>query len=545
MDSKSVKRNRIATIWLIPVIAVLIGLWMVLSFWLRQGPMIELTVANAEGLEAGKTKIRLQSVEIGTIKTIALDKELRGAVIQARINKEAREALVEDSLFWVVKPRVGRSGVSGLSTLFSGAYIELKPGTSRRERRNFELQETPPVAGPDTPGTRIELMSFRRLSVGEGTSIRYRGFEVGKIESVTYLPDQDQVRSQAFIFSPFDDLINQQSRFWQVPGLEVSLSSAGLNMSMESLDSLINGSITFGLPEGVKAGGPIQDEHSFTLFADRQAMEDSRLEHDLEYVLLFNQSVAGLMQGSPVTYRGIQIGEVEEVPCRALTEIDAVTDSGAIPVLIVIQLDRFESDLDASFSEAWRSKFDKWVQNGLRATLGTSNLLTGAKAITFAFEDEPTDVSEQVALGEILPYPIIPTVENDFGALASNLNAVLEKIAELPMEPLLLNTNQLVADLDKTVNALTVTAGEVNGLLSETQQEQLIPELRNTLTQLNETLAGLEPNAPIYHQLEQSLAELNRLMNQMEPLMHSLGRKPDALVWGEDALPDPEIEVSP
>ncbi|GAA4887660.1 intermembrane transport protein PqiB [Ferrimonas pelagia] len=537
-------RTRLATIWLIPIIALLLGAWMILDYMTSKGPLITLTIENAEGLEAGSTQIKAQSVEIGQIISIRLNADLRSAVVRARIDKSAAHALVEDTQLWVVKPRIGRSGISGLETLLSGAYIELKPGTSSTERYEFTLLDGAPIAGPDTQGTRITLESFDKLSVDNGTSIRYRGFEVGKVETVRYLPELDKVHSTAFIFAPFDELVTDQTRFWQVPGFEVNLSTAGLNVNVESLDALINGSITFGIPTGWSRGLPIEHDHAFQLYADQRTMADSQLQHTVEYVLLFDQSIGGLLSGAAVNYRGIQVGEVISAPYKAL-QFEALSDSGAIPVLIHFQLDRFEDDLDSHYTQQWHSKVAQWIDRGLRAQLETSNLLTGARSVELSFDDKGTDISRQLTLANRFDLQIIPTIGDELGAVAGNVNKVLEKIANLPLDPLLQNADALLLSLNQTAQQLTEASDTLDSVLTQVEQQALIPKLQRALSQLDQTLAGLDTGSPLYLQLEYSLQQLQGMLTEMGPLMQTLNQQPNALIFGAEQQPDPAIEVTP
>lgn len=125
--ARSSPQSRISPIWIVPFVAIIIGLWLVYDNYTSRGTLITLTMNNAEGIEAGNTSIRSRNVEIGLVQNVQLSEDLSSAVITARIQPQAEALLREDSRFWVVKPRIGREGISGLSTVLSGAYIQLEP----------------------------------------------------------------------------------------------------------------------------------------------------------------------------------------------------------------------------------------------------------------------------------------------------------------------------------------------------------------------------------------------------------------------------------
>ena len=138
-------RSRISTVWIIPIVAVLIGAWLTYTTVSEQGPTISITFETAEGLEAGKTKLKYKDVEVGVVETVGLTDDLSGVVVTASLIHGAEEYLTDTTRFWVVRPRFGASGVSGLGTLVSGAFIEIDPGKGGAERETFKGLETPPV----------------------------------------------------------------------------------------------------------------------------------------------------------------------------------------------------------------------------------------------------------------------------------------------------------------------------------------------------------------------------------------------------------------
>ena len=122
------RKRRISIVWLVPMVALAIGAWLVYKAVSEKGPTVTITFKSADGLEAGKTKIKHKNVELGQVVSIELDDELSQVIVKAEMVKRAEKFLSENTRFWVVRARVGASSISGLGTLFSGAYIGLDPG---------------------------------------------------------------------------------------------------------------------------------------------------------------------------------------------------------------------------------------------------------------------------------------------------------------------------------------------------------------------------------------------------------------------------------
>ncbi|MBP8039953.1 MAG: MCE family protein, partial [Aeromonadaceae bacterium] len=204
--------RRISPIWLVPIVAAVIGLWLVYATLSNQGPLVTLTMSNAEGIEAGKTMIKARSVEVGMVQTVKLSEDLTHVIVTARMAVDTEDLLRQDSQLWVVKPRIERQGISGLSTLLSGSYIELLPGKKNKYRDKFDVMDTPPVAQPDEKGLRIRLISEQSRGLNIGDPVMYRGFSVGRVELSHFSTGSRQMEYQLFITAPYDGLVTNNVR---------------------------------------------------------------------------------------------------------------------------------------------------------------------------------------------------------------------------------------------------------------------------------------------------------------------------------------------
>lgn len=249
----------ISAIWIIPVVALLIGAWMVYDHISNQGVLINIEFNTAEGLEINKTQIKIKNVVIGKVTDIQLNDDSEKISVGARINNKQSSLLLENSQFWVVKPRIGNQGVSGLDTLLSGAYIEFSPGKNGQEQNQFIGLESPPVTPVGTPGLHITLDNKGDKSFQVGDPILFRGITTGKIEHTFFNAEERIVYYNVFIESPYDKLITNNTRFWQVNGVEVDLSADGIRIETGTVQTLLSGGISFDIPAGQPVGEPVTD----------------------------------------------------------------------------------------------------------------------------------------------------------------------------------------------------------------------------------------------------------------------------------------------
>ena len=263
-------RRRLSPIWIVPIVALLIGAWMVWHNYASRGPLITIEMETAEGIEAGKTLIKTRNVEVGKVESVRLSDNLDKTIVTARMSKDSERMLNADSRLWVVKPRIGREGISGLNTVLSGAYIQLQPGDSRDEEDHFVALEQPPVTTQDAKGLRIDLTSNDGSVLSDGDPVTYEGFVVGRVESSEFRPSEKEMHYTLYIDSPYHELVTSTTRFWSTSGVSLRLDSQGLQVDVGSLESVLSGGVAFGIPEDLPRGRPVVENTSFTLYSDQE-----------------------------------------------------------------------------------------------------------------------------------------------------------------------------------------------------------------------------------------------------------------------------------
>lgn len=525
-----------AAVWMVPLVALVIGGWMLFQHWYEQGPQVTLTVERAEGIVAGKTAIRSHDVDIGRIESVELSSDFSHAVLKARIDKQASDMLRDDSLFWIVKPRVGREGITGLGTLLSGTYIEMAQGKQGKARDSYKIQDSPPLASAGQKGIHLVLTSRETRALGVNSPVQVQGYTVGQVEQVNFVPEKSQMEYKVFIKAPYDTLVNSNSRFWMTPGFEVSVTSQGMKVKMDSLETLLNGGITMGLPAGWGPGDPVKDNSNFTLFQDQASVLEGNLNQFLYYVFLFEDSLSGLNPGAAVEYRGVRVGTVISAPYIVDDELSARFNKRTLPVLARIEVQRLsQRDADTDH-EKWLALFEQQFRQGLRASLRSSNLLTGSKIIDLNFvPDAPRYVAQTIK-----NKPVFPSVSAGLDQIERKVNKILDKFADMDIAATLDQVNRTLATLDKTLGSVRSVSNNLDKLTGQSATQQIPASLNQSLQQLQQTLQDYDSGSRTSRELQKSIQSLNQMMRELQPLVRSLNEKPSALIFDRSTRPDPQ-----
>ncbi len=531
----TVKASRLSPIWIIPIVAALIGAWLVVDSYLNTGPLVTLTISNAEGIEAGKTRIKTRNVDIGRVEEVRLSEDLSHALIMARINHDAEEVLVEDTQFWVVKPRISREGISGFGTVLSGAYIQLYPGESEEPQREFKVLEQPPVALDGEEGLRIKLISQLGNSLRVGDPVTYQGYTVGRVETTEFKESTQQVHHQLFIQKPYDTLIKTNTRFWSAKGVNLELGASGFKLDIASLEALISGGVTFGVMEELPPT-PVEPGQTFKLFANEESARQGMFSDSIEFVLLVEDTVRGLAKGAPVEFRGIRVGTVKEVPWRFTSPERRIRDNFAIPVLISIEPQRLDGQEKIDL-EAWNERLKNIVSNGLHATLKSANLLTGALFVDLNFKPDNNDDYVAEKFEDRL---VIPTTPTGLAQIELKVSSLLDKLNALQVEPIVAGMEQNMQQSEALLREVRELTSSIKDMLNNPELQQMPENINQTLNDIRKAIEGLSPESQTYQELNQTLQSLDTLLRDLQPLARTLGEQPNALIFNPPASDDPQ-----
>jgi len=506
-------------IWLVPIVAALIGASLVVRAVMERGPEITVSFATAEGLEAGKTKVKYRAVDVGEVTTVRLSADRRRVVATIALDKTAEGFAVADSRFWVVRPRLAGSGVSGLNTLLSGSYIGVDGGKSGERRTEFTGLEEPPVVASDVPGRRFVLHARDAGSLDVGSPVYFRRIQVGHVESFVLDPDGRRITMGVFVKSPYDRFVTEDARFWHASGVDLRLDAEGVKLETQSLASILMGGVAFeSAGDQVPAAAEGWD---FELAADRaQAMARPDGEA-VTVVLRFRDSVRGLAAGAPLDFRGVSLGRVTGI---ALAH-DPRTDAYSTPVSAVVYPDRLGPEAAALSAKERERRFADLIRKGLRAQLKTGSLITGQLYVALDFFPGAAPARAERA-GDAF---VLPTVPGDLTEIQQQVRSILTKVEKIPFDTLGRDAHTVMTTLNGTLSRLDA--------LAATGGSETLPELKQTLVELRGTLAAMQaalaPDSPVQQDARRILQTMSETARSLKALAETLDRRPESLIRGK------------
>lgn len=502
-------------IWMIPVLAAIIGAWQVAVWMGNRGPTITVTFATGEGLEAGKTQVKFRDVDIGKVVAVRLGEDASRVVAEIQMAKEARRFTAEDSRFWVVRPQIGAGGVSGLNTLLSGAYIGAAPGASEETKDAFVGLETPPAVPYGLKGREYRLHADSLGSVAPGSPVYYRRVRVGQVASVTLDASGKGVDMSAFVEDKYTALVGPDTRWFHASGVDLRLDANGLKLNTQSLAALATGGIAFESVDGGKPAAPAPAGAHFVLAEDRTAALRPPDGPPVSAVLYFDGSLRGLAVGAPVDFRGIALGEVRSIG----VEFDRERRKLNMPVTV----DLYPGRLGQSFLETLNSTtggdaLGQMVARGLRGQLKNGNLLTGQLYVALDFHRNAAKAQLTMKDGQL----VFPTVPGQLDELQTQVANIARKLDKIPF--------------DEIGNNLNKTLVQANALIARLDG-QVLPEMKDTLTAAKQTFASAESllsqDAPLQSDLRRALQEVTDTMEKLNDLADYLERHPESLIRGK------------
>lgn len=526
------RRSSAQLIWLIPIVALIVGLSLAVKAYVEKGPVITISFKSGEGIEAGKTKIKYKDVQIGQVRSITIAKDRSSVLVTADLAKEAADFLKSDTSFWVVRPRITGSSISGLGTLTAGSYIGMDVGKSKDDKTAFTGLEAPPVVTMDMPGRQFVLHATDIGSLSVGSPLFYRHLQVGEVVSSDLEKDGETVTLRVFVQAPYDKFVRNSTLFWHASGIDFKLDANGMTVNTESLLSIVMGGIAFQTPDDFDEAPQAEQGRNFTLFSNKEEAlkrPDNIVEN---YILVFKESVRGLTIGAPVDLRGITVGEV--------AKIKAELDPASKNVTMVVQIRFYPERLKPRSSSSTDQKsltdshklLDAMVKKGFRAQLKSGSLLTGQLYVALDFFPEATPARINWSRNPA----VLPTISGNMAQFQTSLMKIVQKLEKMPLE-------ELTVDARKTVQSLDVTLKSADKLLKNIDTT-VVPETRLMMEDVRKTLDGankalaevkqtMSADAPLQVDLRDALRELGRAAQSLRVLGEYLERNPEALLRGK------------
>ncbi|AZI87281.1 PqiB family protein [Kosakonia sp. CCTCC M2018092] len=319
-------KRRISPFWLLPVIALLIAGWLVWSSYEDRANTITIDFMSADGIVAGRTPIRYQGVEVGTVQDISLSDDLKKIQVRASIKADMKDALRNETQFWLVTPKASLAGVSGLDALVGGNYIGMMPGKGEPQD-HFTALDTQPKYRLNNGDLMIHLHAPDLGSLNSGSLVYFRKIPVGRVYDYAINKNKQGVTVDVLIERRFTNLVKKGSRFWNISGMKADVGLSGAKVELESLAALVNGAIAFDSPDN---SAPAAADDEFGLYKD--------LAHSQRGVLikLDLPSGQGLKAGStPLMYQGLEVGELTDITLNPGGKVtgELTVDPGVVNLL--------------------------------------------------------------------------------------------------------------------------------------------------------------------------------------------------------------------
>ena len=540
------RSRRISVIWIIPLVAVAIGGWLAWDTWSKEGPTIRISFDSGEGLQPGQSQLKFRDIVFGTVKSLELAPDHTHVVVTVATTHEAKPLLTDQTVFWVVKPRLFAGNVSGLETLLSGSYIGMMPGKAGgKVQHKFVGQEDPPILQENIPGHTFLLKAERLGSISVGSPVFFRDLSVGEVLGWDIADMAEYVTIRAFVRAPYDSYVHDETRFWNASGVSVKLAGAGVEVQMESLKALLLGGIAFDTPEAEIHTAATAENHVFPLFRDRDRAEAASYTRKIPLVSYFPGSVSGLARGSEVTMHGLVIGRVTDVRLA----YDADKDIVVAPVRYEVEPERVVG-VGVRVYKTDAESVEALLKAGLRASLQSASLITGQEVVALDFV---TDAPPATLTKEGEDFVLLTIEGGGFAGLASSANDLLGKVNTIPFDQIGQSLNGILKSvndmtqgpqLKKALTDLSAMIASAQAMVQRLDTKQL-PELtaglEKTLTSANKLVLSLDSgygdNTKFNRDLDRLMAQTTDAVRSIRALADLLARHPEALVKGRPEGP--------
>lgn len=506
-------------VWLIPLLAAIIGATQVVTWLLEKGPEITVSFTTGEGLEAGKTRVKYKDVDIGQVTKVTLGQDATKVLATIQMAKEADRFIAADTRFWVVRPQIGTGGVSGLNTLLSGAYIGAAPGVAKETKKEFTGLEAAPGVPPGVKGVEYRLHGDNLGSLGAGSPIYYRHVKVGQVASAVLDKLGQGIDMQVFIEQPYVGLVGTDTRWWHASGVDLRLDANGFKLNTQSLATLVTGGIAFEAPSGQKpaANALAAPNTLFELAADRAAALRPPDGKAITTVLYFDQSLRGLAAGAPVDFRGIVLGEVRTVGI----EYDRTRKLFRMPVTVDLYPSRLGQSVLAAMDADGAGGSDALAQmvgRGFRGQLRTGSLVTNQLYINLDFFPK----APKAVLVERDGVAILPTVPGPLDELQSQVARIAAKLDKIPFD-------EIGTNLNKTLIEANALVARLDG--------KVLPQMQEAIVAAKKTFASadalLQQDSPLQSDLRETLQSVSQTVESLNALSDYLERHPESLIRGK------------
>ncbi len=519
----AVKAGRLSLIWLVPLIALIVTGLLLYQNTFDKGQQIEVTISSAENIEAGKTLVKFRSVTVGRVESVKLDENYTQAVLTIRMEPDTEPLLSEDSRFWLVRPRIENTGVSGLDTLLSGAYLQIDKGESPTMSRTFKaLDDVPPVVS-GVQGVTIDLYSRATKRLSTGDAVSFKGFTVGRVVNAALNLQSDTVDYRIFIEKPFDSILNANTRFWIASGVNFSLSAEGLDIATDSLDNILRAGLAFGTI-GDETKVPFDFAEPKELFASFSDAKSDSLSTGLKYVVFLKKDLKSIRQGSGVFFNSVRIGEVIAAPWFA--SMEELFTAEELPVLISLNIAEDERNFVAMLIE------NNAYRGSLCANIGPTNLISGDNRVNLFFSDIEGKCPVKNYRG------LIALWAESSASIDDRLTSITENIQKLDL-------GGISDDLREALQSFSLAMHSFTSSNDELKRLELLPKMTASFERFSTMLQSYSEGSELYLKLNNAVEDVRALLDDISPAMVQIGQDPGSVIFGSsrtDVVPKKKQE---
>ncbi|QUJ75940.1 MCE family protein [Sulfitobacter albidus] len=528
--AKKAGGRAVSLIWIIPVLALVVAFYIAWQSYASRGPVIVVAFDSGAGISEGETELRYREITVGKVEKISFSEGLGQVEAHIRISKDVAPYIDASSVFWIVEPEVSAQGVSGLSTVLSGVYIEGSWDTEiGAPESRFSGADESPLIRPGEQGLQIAFRTTSQGNLTDNAPIMFRGIEVGQLGRAQIAQSGAFAIVEGLIFEEHRSLVNSSTRFWDTSGFSVSIGPSGAEIDFSSLATLVGGGITFDT--FVSGGDPVQDGDVFEVYVDRETARNSLFSASevdpLQVSVLFEENVSGLTVGAPVELSGLKIGVVDSL--SGVVNRDQFGDNRVrLNVILSLQPARLGLPGDVT-ADAALSFLQERVRNGLRARLASASLLTGGLKVELV---NVPDAGSGEMIADGLDLPIMPTTQSNTSETAATVEGVFNRINGLPIEELLNSAINVMNSADALISNrdLQETPGDIRDLLTSVTGLVQSDDVRNIPVSLNATLTRIEA---LVGELEEQ-----QIATTLRDTLQSASDAADAVITSVDGVPE-------
>lgn len=538
--TQSTKFNFFTSIWIVPFIALIIAGWLAYQYFSERGPEIEIVFPVNEGLVAGQSVLKFRNVPVGKVTKIHVSPDTEGIVVTVRMNSNrSKPFLTEKARFWIVKPEVGLSGISGLDTLLSGTYINVysKKGGKKAMRKFVGLSQP---YRDSMEGEYFHLVSSSGNDVSVGMPVYYKNIKVGQVEYVYLSLNNKNVDTIIFIDKQYASLVHDDSKFWIKSMMNVDFTKGNIDINIAPFKFMLQGGIVFS-SSGEDDNTTVHTDRLFPIYKSKTQADSKTIgsvpNELMKFMLQTDVSTANLRKLSPVRFDGFDIGWVDDIHISySRAEHTMLTK-----IVIAVDTSVFTEGDDGNVSGL--ENIYEAVEHGLRAKIDALDPISGMLYVDLTFDHKEGN-GEIVTGGE---YVQLPMVQHASPGVMKSLSKIMDKVSNLPLEKLvdsidkvinetsepIANANEMLIELKKSAKHLSALTSKKSFETMPNEVNKALKELTRTLRDTRKVVNSYGSDSMLNQQLSYTLEILTKTSKEMEVFLRMLNRKPNSLIFGD------------